>query len=92
MVLVESESFSIAREFLEQISFAELPTHSHDCPHCGFKVRYPVMARAHDIEDFQKLMKVAQGVLERHGYTEKLIAEIQAACHIEIAKRKVNKD
>ena len=59
-----------------------------DCPRCGTPVRYPLIASAEDAEAFQTMMRVAEGVLERHGVTALLLSEIRAACYIEIAKRK----
>jgi hypothetical protein len=78
--------FELVEAWSEAISRAELPTHSADCPHCGISVRYPTIARAQDIKDFELLMEQVQIVLERHGYTGKILSEIQAQCSIAMRK------
>jgi hypothetical protein len=50
-------------------------------------VRFPLIAREEDVRAFQRLMTVAHDVLERHGVTAALLAEVQAACYIELARR-----
>lgn len=76
---------------LTEISRAELSVHSHECPHCGNLVRYPSIARQQDIKDFEKIMSVAYAVMQRHGITAHLLADITAECHIRIAKNKSEK-
>ena len=81
-----------AKDFLEarltEIARSELPTHSHPCPHCGVPVRYPTIARNVDIEDFRRIMTIAEQVMYDHGITGNLLEEIAARCHIEIARRR----
>jgi hypothetical protein len=86
MIVVPKLSSVMVSECLEAIALSELPTHSHKCPNCALPVRYPVAIREQDLEDFAKLMASAKIVLEKHGYTGKLIAEIQAQCYIQIAQ------
>lgn len=57
------------------------------CPHCRLPVRYPVIARKVDIEDFEALMKCAYESMREFGITGNLLASIKAKCAIEIAKR-----
>ncbi len=72
---------------LDGISRRELPTHMHPCPHCGVPVRYPTVARKGDIDDFERLMRTAYKVMDEYGITGNLLADIQARCYTEIAKR-----
>ena len=73
---------------LTEISRANLPTHSHNCPHCGLQMRYPTIARKQDIEDFRSIMTTAQKIMDKYGITLNILAEITANCHIELAKHK----
>ena len=75
-------------ETLTEISMAELPIHVHNCPHCANPIRYPTVARQQDIDDFIKIMESAYKVMERHGITANILADIRAECHIQIAKKK----
>jgi hypothetical protein len=65
-----------------------MPNVSHGCPHCGLQIRYPLIVRDSDIEIFNKLMKSAYRVMDRHGITANLLADIFAECHIAIAMKK----
>ena len=89
-ILIDKGIQQLSYELIEAIELSELPLHSMNCPHCGQQVRYPTVVRKQDIEAFEQLMKSAQEVLERHGYTEKIIAEVQAQCYINIAKKKAS--
>lgn len=77
---------------LREIQEVDFPVHSRPCPHCGIPVRYPIIARERDIEDFRKLIESACRVMDKYGITLNLLAEIQAECHIEIARRKALKN
>ncbi len=60
------------------------------CPQCQWKVRFPVIARRSDVEDFRRLMTVAHEVLKRHGVTALLLSEMHSEIAISIAKGKKN--
>lgn len=73
---------------LREIQNVNIRTHTRPCPHCGIPVRYPVIAREQDVDDFKAIIKSSCLVMEKHGITINLLAEIKAECHIEIARRK----
>lgn len=62
---------------LHELAFQRDEAHV-SCPQCQFRVRFPVVARDQDVEDFRKLIKVAHEVLERHGVPALLLSEIYA--------------
>ncbi len=66
---------------LEAISNSMPPTVDEKCQHCGLITRHPIIARQRDLERFEKIMTVAQAVLDRHGVTAKLLSEL----HTDIA-------
>lgn len=68
------------------ISQATVNTSTHQCCHCGCPIRYPIIARKSDIEAFSKLMKSAYRIMDKHGITANLLADIRADIAISIAK------
>lgn len=68
------------------ISQETVKTSIHICHHCGCPIRYPIIARNSDIEAFSKLMKSAYSVMDKHGITANLLADIRADLAIRIAK------
>ena len=74
---------------IREQSFGEIAV---KCGCCGTPVRFPLIAHEEDARAFQQLMDIASKVLERHGVTAMLLSEVQAACHIELAKRKSAED
>ncbi len=72
---------------LESISSETFAIHSSPCPHCRIPIRYPTIAREQDIEDFRLIMSSAEQVMKAYGITGNLLADIRAACYIELAKR-----
>ena len=68
------------------ISQATVKTSTHQCYHCGCPIRYPIIARKSDIDAFSKLMKSAYKIMDKHGITANLIADIRAEIAISIAK------
>lgn len=77
---------------LDSISLSALPEHSHPCPHCNYMVRYPTIARQRDIDDFHMIMESASKVMERHGITANLLADVFAECHIAMASQKAKRE
>ena len=75
-------------ETLTEMSFQSPPEVTQKCFHCGLVMRYPLIARQTDIDLFETVMESAYKVMRKHGITAHLLADIQAQCHIEIAKRK----
>lgn len=68
------------------ISQSTIKTSTHSCYHCGCPIRYPVIARQSDINAFSKLMKSAYKIMDKHGVTANLLADIRAEIAINIAK------
>lgn len=60
--------------------------HCHPCYHCGNLIRYPIIARRSDINDFSELMRSAYRIMDKHGITANLLADIRADLIISIAK------
>ncbi len=81
-------SLEFLAETLSEISQAQMPTHSAPCPHCGIPVRYPLIARSQDVEDFRLIMDSASRVMKRYNITANLLAEIKAEAHLAIAKKR----
>lgn len=63
-----------------------LRTSTHLCFHCGYPTRYPVIARQSDIDAFSELLKSAYRIMDKHGITANLLADIRADIAISIAK------
>ena len=89
-----TEPLLIQPAILDALKYSLGPIRDHNfnvasvaCPSCNFPVRFPLIAREEDVRAFQRLMTVAHDVLERHGVTAALLAEVQAACYIELARR-----
>ena len=72
---------------LDEMRFQLPPTVEDKCHHCGLVMRFPLIARQIDIDLFKTLIESAYKVMDKHGITANLLADIQAQCHIEIAKR-----
>lgn len=73
---------------LEEMRNQNPPRLEDRCPHCGFSIRYPLIARKSDVELFEKVMKSAFDVMARHGITANLLADIRAECLIAMAKKR----
>ena len=67
---------------------ASLPLGEKSCPHCGLRIRYPIIVRQTDIDLFAGMMRVAHRVMDEYGITANLLAEIRTRCLIEGARRK----
>lgn len=87
MLLDDSAIVALADQALYDASQASFRTHSVPCPHCGVLVRYPIVARRQDVEDFALLMHAAQSAMIRFGITGNLVAELQSQVAIAIAKK-----
>lgn len=74
-------------ETLEEMRHQNPPSLEDRCPHCGLAIRYPLIARKSDIELFAQMMASAAKVMDKHGITANLLADIRAQCLIAIAKR-----
>lgn len=73
---------------MRDIQNANFQIHARPCPHCGIPVRYPVVARAEDVDAFRKIIESAYRVMQKYGIAINLLAEIHTECHVEIARRK----
>jgi hypothetical protein len=60
---------------------------SHDCPHCGLPVRYPLMVKQEYAETFQLMIDAAAKYLKKTGVTAAMLADIRAQCFIAIGRR-----
>lgn len=87
LLIDESKILSTVRDGLSVIADASYKTHQHQCHHCGLPIRYPIIARRQDIDDFKTLMDSAYRVMNKYNITANLLAEIIADCHIAIAKK-----
>ena len=76
---------------LDEINYRSPPDVTQKCCHCGLVMRFPLIARQTDIDLFNDLITSAYKVMRKHGITAHLLADIQAQCHIEIAKKKAQK-
>ena len=75
---------------LTSIRMESPPIVENKCHHCGLVMRFPLVARESDVKDFKTLIHSAYDVMERHGITANLLADIFAQCHIAIAKNKAS--
>lgn len=91
MLIDDNELPSFIEGSLRAIQDASIQLHTRPCPHCGIPVRYPIIARKQDVEDFRALIQSACRVMDKYGITLNLLAEIEAECHIEIARRRAIK-
>lgn len=92
MKIEEQRILSFISSELDSISYHDLPTHSHGCPHCGLQVRYEPIATRQDIEDFKLLMDSACKVLDDWGINNKLFAAIHAQIAVALANRRSRSD
>lgn len=72
---------------LEVMRSQNPPSIQDRCPHCGLSIRYPLIARKSDLELFATMMASAAEVMDRHGITANLLAEIRAQCVIAMARK-----
>jgi hypothetical protein len=75
---------------LEEVRAHSTPSTQDRCPHCGFMIRYPLVVRHSDLVFFESIMRSAFTVMERHGITANLLADIRAECLIAIAKKRMS--
>jgi hypothetical protein len=92
MKIDEQATLTFLSSELDAISYHDLPTHSHDCPHCGLPVRYEPVATRQDVKDFQLIMDSARKVMEDSGVNAKLFAAIHAQIAVALANRRSNDD
>ncbi len=85
MEIQKSKHHDYISDRLDDISRAE---HTCPCPHCGVPVKYPTVARASDVENFELLMESALRVMGKYNLTGNILDEIKAECLIAIAKKK----
>jgi hypothetical protein len=76
-------------ETLQEMAEMEMATTERRCQHCGYlnRYRHPVVARQSDIELFESMMRSAFEVMDRHGITANLLADIRAQCLIAMANK-----
>jgi hypothetical protein len=81
-------------ETLQEMAEMEMATTVSRCQHCGYPNRYrhPVVARQSDIELFESMMRSAFEVMDRHGITANLLADIRAQCLISMANKNAAKE
>lgn len=83
------EKFNLfVADCLEAIQLSNPPVVQVQCGGCGLPMRFPLIARHQDIQDFRRVIEAAERVLARHGIQALLMSEILAECHIQIAKNK----
>lgn len=81
-------------ETLQEMAEMEMATTETRCQHCGYlnRYRHPVVARQSDIELFESIMRSAYEVMDRHGITANLLADIRAQCLISMANKNAAKE
>jgi hypothetical protein len=81
-------------ETLQEMAEMEMATIETRCQHCGYlnRYRHPVVARQSDIELFESMMRSAFEVMDRHGITANLLADIRAQCLISMANKNAAKE
>lgn len=72
---------------LEEMRAYTIPSLEERCPHCGCAIRYPLIARKRDIDLFTQMIATAHEVMDKHGITANLLADIRTQCVIAIAKK-----
>jgi len=72
---------------LKELRYQMPPVIEDKCCHCGLVMRFPLVARKSDIDLFEMLLESAYQVMERHGITANLLADIKADCIISIASK-----
>ena len=79
---------------LQEMAQMEMATTETRCQHCGYlnRYRHPVVARQSDIELFESMMRSAYEVMDRHGITAHLLADIRAQCLISMANKNAAKE
>lgn len=88
MYVQKDEVVNFLEMSLTEIRNASTPCAQERCPHCGVPIRFPIIVKQSDIDLFHSLMESAYGVLDRHGVTAKLFAEIAAEAMYRIALKK----
>ena len=73
---------------LEEMRAQNPPSLEDRCPHCGLSIRFPLIARKSDVELFKKMMALAAEVMDRHGITANLLADIRAQCLIAMTQKR----
>ena len=85
MKVIEPRTFQFVESAIPVL--APMDAVSHDCPHCGIPVRYPLHVASGDLEAMQKLLSAAVKWLWKSGATADVIAEIMAIATIASAKK-----
>lgn len=67
---------------------ATFPVSTHECYHCGHPIKYPVIARQSDIDNFRELMKTAYRIMDKYGISAHLLADIKAELVINATKKR----
>ena len=73
---------------LEEMRAQNPPSIQDRCPHCGLSIRYSLVARRSDLELFERMMHSAFDVMQKHGITANLLADIRAQRLIAAAKKR----
>lgn len=90
MYVEDDQLEKFVSDTLEEMRNTSMPVISEQCPHCGYPIRYPVMAKKSDLERFNRLLHTAAEVMRKHGITANLLADIRAQCLINIVKKNDN--
>jgi len=69
----------------------ELRVIENDCPHCGLRMRHPLIAREWQVKALETMLNNVAKVCHESGVTGLVYADILAKCHAAIAMRKVKK-
>lgn len=76
---VQEDADEIQRWMSDTMDAAQLslPVGERECPHCGLKIRYPIIVRRSDIVMFTRMMNTAQKIMQKYGIQAALLSEIK---------------
>lgn len=66
-------------------------TDHHPCFHCGFPIRYPLVARQSDIVLFQRLIEAAKEVFDDEDLKKRLLEELRKKAIHSMLPNRLNK-
>lgn len=76
-------------EDFSEIVEPDLFIEEFECPHCKYRIRYPLMVRKRDYEMFKRLLEMTEEVMGEMGITEKLIKKVFEKA-IKYSSKKIN--
>lgn len=77
---------------LTEISVSRGNISTQKCPRCSTDVRFPVVARKRDIDDFKRIMNITYDVIGDYGVMTAILNDIRVKCIASLAIEKAKEE